>query len=434
MKSKKQQLIAVTTFFLCTFFFHSCLEEDTNWAANGSKLGEETYVYEVCDLYHGKEVTLGKNSMGGAHYISGIVISDPSGTNLPAGHMFLQGTDSKKQRGLAFSMDANDAVYRSLKMGDAIKIDVEGTTLTRKNGILMVQGLAGEQIKIIEQGTKVEPKSISVSSLAVDFSKYENMLVCVNAAISPLPPQDETLAGIHTLGDGSGQTIELKVDDSADFSSSRVMPSAQYTGICVYGPNGEKQLKMQFDSDMSFGCGPLYTKVGGKEEANFPEDFEAPDASVKNTYASKDIELKTGLWKMDQCLFGNTPGRDRFNPTGAQAIRFQQNLTKSAYLEMMFDVELGASKVTFSYGAYYTDAASTFQLEYSQDGGTTWIPTGSRVSDANKTAKIVTFMLDLKGNVRFRINKLGLGTTSQATGVENGRLSIDDFAIYQNEW
>lgn len=433
MKSKRQRLITASL-FLSTLFLYSCLEEDTNWANKGSKLGEETYVYEVCDLYHGKEVTLGKKTMGGAHYISGIVISDPSSTNLPEGYMFVQGTDNKKQRGLAFSMDTNDGVYQSLKMGDAIKIDVEGTTLTRENGILVVQGLSGKQIEIIEQGIEVDPKSISVSSLAVDFSKYENMLVSVNAAISPLPPQDETLAGVHTLGDGSGQTIDLKVDDTADFSSSRVMPSAQFTGICIYGPKGEKQLKIQFDKDMAFGCGPLYTKVGGKEEANFPEDFESPDASVKNTYASKNIELKTGLWKMDQCLFGNTPGRDRFNPTGTQAIRFQQNLTKSAYLEMLFDVESGASKVTFSYGAYYTDAASTFQLEYSQDGGETWMQTGSQISDANKTARIVTFMLDLKGNVRFRINKLGLGTTSQATGVENGRLSVDDFAIYQNEW
>ncbi len=99
---------------------------------------------------------------------------------------------------------------------------------------------------------------------------------------------------------------------------------------------------------------------------------------------------------------------------------------------MNFDLPNGASKVTFSYGAYYTDASSTFQLEYSQDGGTTWKKTGEAVADASETSRVAIFLMDLKGNVRFRINKLGLGATN-GVDIFNGRLSIEDFAVFSNQ-
>jgi hypothetical protein len=109
----------------------------------------------------------------------------------------------------------------------------------------------------------------------------------------------------------------------------------------------------------------------------------------------------------------------------------QQQLDFDAYVQMNFDLPNGASKVTFSYGAYYTDASSTIKLEYSQDGGVTWQQTGEKVSDASAESKVAIFLMDIKGAVRFRINKLGLGPTN-GTSVFNGRLSIEDFAVFSN--
>src|SRR5690606_21912792 len=122
--------------------------------------------------------------------------------------------------------------------------------------------------------------------------------------------------------------------------------------------------------------------------------------------------------------------------SGLQAIRFQQNLRVPALLQMNYDVPDGASKVTFWYGSYYNDASSTFTLEASQDGGTTWTQVGDPISDAHKNSeslnpKQATFMMSIDGPVRFRINKLGLGPSS-GTAVQNGRLGVDDFAIYKN--
>jgi len=109
----------------------------------------------------------------------------------------------------------------------------------------------------------------------------------------------------------------------------------------------------------------------------------------------------------------------------------QQNLTTAAYVQMNFDLTKGASKVTLFYGKYYTDPASTFRLEYSVNGGTTWVATGANVSDMpEKGFKQASFLVNITGNVRFRISKLGLGTSS--TTVNNGRLCIEDIAVYQN--
>ena len=86
----------------------------------------------------------------------------------------------------------------------------------------------------------------------------------------------------------------------------------------------------------------------------------------------------------------------------------------------------GASKVTVFYGKYATDAKSSFRLEYSTNGGTTWTVLGANVTDMpDKANKQMTWTLNITTPIRFRINKLGTGTSN------NGRLCLDDFAVYQ---
>jgi len=166
--------------------------------------------------------------------------------------------------------------------------------------------------------------------------------------------------------------------------------------------------------------------------SNFPENFEQPDTAAKSHYKKEEVKLKTGQWVLDQAILAAVEGKDRFNPTGKQCIRMQQNRNKSAYLEMNFDLTEGASKVTLLYGSYYKDPSCTWRLEYSTDGGSTWQQAGADVTDASAEAKTATFSLNVKGKVRFRINKLGLGDGKADPAIKNGRLSIDDFNVYKN--
>ncbi|RYG21821.1 MAG: hypothetical protein EOO07_01615 [Chitinophagaceae bacterium] len=165
---------------------------------------------------------------------------------------------------------------------------------------------------------------------------------------------------------------------------------------------------------------------------NFPETFESPDTSAKGHYKKAYVKLKSGDWNLDQAILGALTNHDRFNPSGKQSIRMQQNRSKSGYVEMNFDLPEGASKVTVAYASYYKDAPCVWKLEYSLDQGSTWKQIGEDMHTEAKELKTAEFNMDLKGKVRFRINKLGLGDGRADPSIKNGRLSIDDIAIYKN--
>lgn len=163
----------------------------------------------------------------------------------------------------------------------------------------------------------------------------------------------------------------------------------------------------------------------------FPESFEKPDFSEKKTYSRATVRLVSGNWVFDQAMLAETVGRDRIS-SGKQAVRMQKDLSYPAILQMDFDLKKGASKVVVSYGSYYNDTSSSWQLEYSVDKGGTWIKTGETISNASSNIQQAVFEMDIKEPVRFRILKLGLGN-SEKKNVANGRLCIDDIIVIPNK-
>jgi endonuclease I len=105
------------------------------------------------------------------------------------------------------------------------------------------------------------------------------------------------------------------------------------------------------------------------------------------------------------------------NKNGALSCRFGKNA--DSYIEMNEDVSNGASKVTFYAANWSGDATPTVQLQYSTDGGNTWVTAGS--CSPNSTWQQYTFNMNVTGNVRFRIK--------QTAG---SRFNIDDIAITSN--
>lgn len=161
----------------------------------------------------------------------------------------------------------------------------------------------------------------------------------------------------------------------------------------------------------------------------FPESFENPGELIPG-YKKNTLKLATGNW----FLFGSrVDSTANDHPTsGKFALRFVGNNTTNALAEMKFDLKDGASKVIVWYSAYgaKADKPCTFQLEYSSDAGKNWSKAGQEVTASSKSKQSIAFELSLAGNVRFRINKLGLGVTDDT--INNGRLSIDDISVYKN--
>ncbi|MEI3796715.1 MULTISPECIES: DUF5689 domain-containing protein [unclassified Chitinophaga] len=399
-----------------------CLKKDIDYA-HGTP-SPVASVEVLRSTYRGAALQLTTSELMGAERITGVVISDTSSHNLPAGNFVIQDIGRGNMRGITIALSGNAAV--PVSAGDSVAVNVIGSTLLSNKGSLQLTGIGTDKITLLKKGVKIVVKSTSLSDLSANFASYEGTLVKVNADFKQLPAPTDVYAGDKLLYDGLDSSIVLHTETSATFANDKMPASATFTGIPLYNSgNGAavvKQLYLRNSSDVSNASGPLYN--------GYPEDFESPDASAKGSYAAATVNLKTGLWLLDQAILATTKDRDRFNPTGKQCIRMQQNLAKPAYVQMNYDLPNGASKVTLSYGSYYTDASSTWNLQYSTNQGASWTVIGNNIKDAGPSAKTATFLMDIKGPVRFRVCKLGLGTTN-GVDILNGRLSIEDIAVFQ---
>ncbi|WP_207431666.1 DUF5689 domain-containing protein [Sabulibacter ruber] len=421
MKNKIVSLFSL----LCALVFTGCLEEDVNNA-----IGTPSPIISIEDVrsfHKGSDVALGPDQLMGARQILGVVISDAAGQNVPGGasNLVIQNHRRGQLRGITLNVDGGNTA--SYKIGDSVVVNVTGTTLTRRNGILQIVGVKPTAITKVSENAKVHLREVTMEELVNKPQNYEGTLVRLAAGnVSPVPTSNATFSGDKTLAGGNGKSMVLHTEPTAAFANQRVYASATYTGIPVLVNNGEPvvQFWVRTINDVKDPSGPIY--------AGFPEGFEAVPQTAKGSYnmtaIDNNITVGTGSWKLLQAILGNTAGRDRF--TGQHGIRMQQQLTTDALVQMNFDVPNGASKVTMLYGSYYNDASSTWRLEYSQDQGTTWTQVGPTVTDASSTEKTAVFLMDISGPVRFRIVKVGLGATTPT--VQNGRLCFDDIAVYQN--
>ena len=418
-------LLTLLAALACT----SCLEENPDYAA-----GQPSPIVSLEDLrrlYQGSSVVLETAQLTGAHQIVGLVISDATGGNVPGGPTTLVVQNKRRGvvRGIIIPLNGN----ANAAVGDSVVVDIAGATLTKSAGALRIEGITADRVRKVSSNNPVSARDINIETLLTNFDAYEGTLVRISGgSITPLPISGDTYAGNKTLADGAGKSITLHTETSAAFATRRLPASATFVGIPVGNVDAAQapapQLWLRTAADAVDPSGPIYR--------NFPESFESVPQATKasydmNTTAVPDntLAFASGPWKLYQTILGNTSGRDRY--TGTQGLRLQQGLTVPAVVEMKFDLPNGATKVTLIYGAYYTDAASSWKLEYSQNQGTTWTQTGPTVTDAGNWQHSLTFLMNISGPVRFRINKLGLGV-SAPPAILNGRLGLDDIAIYEN--
>lgn len=405
----------IHTLFLGLIVFSAC---------DGKKYyeGEPSSIIAISDLkklYNGTDVTLDRNNMKGAYQIRGIVVSDNQHGNIKSGTIAIQGYKRSIVRGITLSIGSEAATF---SQGDSIVVDVDGALLKTANGNLQIANVDASKIVKISSGNPVHPVNITAYELDSLKTEYESMLVQVNAAyLTNSQDVNQPYMGDKTISDGSTRAIKIHTEENASFSGKLITGSATYIGIPIVHENAEGNLDtrlwLRSASDILYEAGPVYN--------GFPESFEG---ATKTGYANNNVILSTGTWHFTQALLGASSTDRKLFPT-SQAVRFQQNLTTDAYARMSFNVTQGASKVTFIYGSFSTDASSSFRLEYSVNSGSTWIPIGETISDASATIKYATYMVNISGNVRFRVNKLGLGTTDNIS-IFNGRLNIDNFAVY----
>ena len=142
----------------------------------------------------------------------------------------------------------------------------------------------------------------------------------------------------------------------------------------------------------------------------FPEPFET---GTKAAYTSGTVALSSGAWTFDDALLGNTSADVK---TGSQSAR----LRNSGTLTMNFNLSSGAGVVTLDHARYGTDAASTWELWASSNGGASYSKVGSTITASSTSLTTASFAVNLSGSVRLQFRKTD-GTTN--------RLNLDNLTV-----
>jgi endonuclease G len=141
------------------------------------------------------------------------------------------------------------------------------------------------------------------------------------------------------------------------------------------------------------------------------EGFEGFSSSPKFSYASAPVTLSTGVWNLDEALIGGDASDRR---TGTFAVRVRN----TGRVTMQFD-RAGVGTLTIQHAIYGTDAAASWELWYSTNGGGAWTKFGSTVNTTSTALQTATFAVNTSATIRFEIRKIS-GT---------GRLNFDNIAF-----
>jgi hypothetical protein len=220
-----KNIITYSFYLLSLVFLWACKKDKYP----GGELSSYIGIFDIRNTYKGEDVVLTKTNMFGATTICGVVVSDHSGNNLPKGLLVLQ--DSRrlgKLRGI--SVPIGDAAANYVP-GDSVHINIEGSTLTRVNGILQITGITTDLITKISSGNAIPINRIWLHNVLKTPDDYESTLgIIVKANFNPLTNPGDVLSGDKTIDD-TFEAITLHTESNAQFANNEAPFYANYYGI-----------------------------------------------------------------------------------------------------------------------------------------------------------------------------------------------------------
>lgn len=229
----------VTLSLLSLFFLWGCKREQNPGNYPGGVVSPYIALYDVRELYRGNDVTLSRENMFGSTKITGVVVSDHSGNNLPAGLLVVQDKRRLSQlRGISVPIGGEAAKYLP---GDSVVITVEGAVLKRVDGILQLTGIQPAAITKISSGNPIPVNRVPTNQILTSPEKFESTLVVVvKGGFNPLPAPTDILSGDKLLNDGFGD-LTLHTEAAALFAKNPAPFSANFYGIVFNTIGANKQ-------------------------------------------------------------------------------------------------------------------------------------------------------------------------------------------------
>ncbi len=189
--------------------------------------------FDLRNLFKNTDLVLNTETLGGANFIKGVVVSDYSANNMPSGLLVIQnsrvaGNAIDSLRGIAINLGSEASKYVP---GDSVHVKITDATLTRANGILQLTGVIPSNIEKKASGRRIILRAVTAGALASRPGFYESTLVTVSKGkMDPAPVNGDTNAGNKTINDGFG-TLTVHTEAGATFANQKPIPFADFTGI-----------------------------------------------------------------------------------------------------------------------------------------------------------------------------------------------------------
>jgi hypothetical protein len=243
-----KKLIFYSCFLLSFLLMWGC-KKTGNYP--GGTVSPYISIYDVRDSYKGKDVTLTSETLFGSSKITGVVVSDHSGNNLPSGLLVIQDRRRLSElRGISIAIGADAAKYVP---GDSLIVNIEGGVLKRVDGILQITGVTSSSITKVSSGNAIAVNQVQSNLIAANPDKYEStLIVIVKGGFNPLPGPTDVLQGDKILNDGFAEIV-LHTEASATFAKTPAPFLANFYGIVFNTLAADKlvpQLRMRTAKDL----------------------------------------------------------------------------------------------------------------------------------------------------------------------------------------
>ncbi|MEJ7779063.1 MAG: DUF5689 domain-containing protein [Daejeonella sp.] len=209
----------------------------------GGSISPYIPLYDLRNLYKGTDVSLTSEIMFGSDKITGIVVSDHTGGNMPAGLLVLQDKLRLSQlRGISIPLGTDAAKYVS---GDSVIVTVAGGVLKRVDGLLQITGVPASAVTKISSGNLIPANRVQSSNILLNPDKYESTLVAiVKGGFDPLPTPTDKYSGDKVVNDGF-ENLVMHTEATAAFANNALPVSANFYGIIFNSPGTGTSLKPQ---------------------------------------------------------------------------------------------------------------------------------------------------------------------------------------------
>jgi hypothetical protein len=225
----KKLMLNVVLLFSTIIILEGC---DKTGNFPGAEASPYIAIYDLRSFYKGTDYALTQKSLLGATGIAGVVVSDHTGKNLPAGLLMVQDKLRLNElRGISINIGADADKYVP---GDSVTVNLVGGVMKRVDGLLEITGLNGSAVTKVASGKTIPINRVPSSFILANPDKYESTeLVIVKGGFDPIPSPTDTYSGNRLVNDGFGN-FTLVTETSATFAGTKLPGMANFFGVIQY--------------------------------------------------------------------------------------------------------------------------------------------------------------------------------------------------------